>query len=259
HAIVVDQLDPPVADQYIAVLQIAVRDFMAPERGERFDPATRQVLQGRGIVEVPFYVDVERFAVDPLHLQDRIPLAADANSLAEKLEPHGRWEIGGQKVRADRPIAGLMVRDLPQETPHRPAPRTAIHLIHAGESPGDRLGQAERRQFGRAVAQLRVPEANPRVLDGFVVVLRRGAGHSGSSDKNPIACKWTSPPFEGGGSGQVVQRAYLRRPTSYTAPASHRRSSTVANLLRRQPPAARRRAIRIAPASRRNVVCRKPA
>ena len=94
HAVVVEQPEVAVDDQHVAVLQVAVGDARAPQGVYHLRPAPRQVAQRARVAQAPLDVEVERIALDPLHLEDGMPPAAHPDPVRQVVEPDGQLAGG---------------------------------------------------------------------------------------------------------------------------------------------------------------------
>src|SRR5262249_38043480 len=186
HAVVVDQLDGqgvPGAghEDDVAVLQIGVRDTGLSQPPGHPRPDEAELLQAGGPVQRVADELVEQQPLDPAHLEDGIPPAADADALLEVLEIDGEGQPGSGEVFADLGVALAQARDLAGEALDRPGvARRALDLVDVGEVAGARHRDAQRVERRLALAQLGVAEAGLRVLDRLVVILRQRPRHWGT-------------------------------------------------------------------------------
>ncbi|GMK47785.1 hypothetical protein PghCCS26_49150 [Paenibacillus glycanilyticus] len=77
-------------------------------------------------------------------------------------------------MQADGIVADLLILHIVSEAPDRPLSFATIQFVHAGEASRYRTGEAELIQFRKASLQIRVLEADTRILDGFPIILRSG-------------------------------------------------------------------------------------
>ena len=149
--------------------------------GERRELAA-QALERSAVAGVAVEPDAERVALRPVHLDDRIPAAADRDPVREIIEAD---EIGAFQ-RADRPrdrrVFVLGSRDLAMEAAHRQPTPGRCHHVGQREAAGQRHRQAERIDLDLAPAEFRVTEGGRRVLHRLVVFddLRVRGQHDGS-------------------------------------------------------------------------------
>ena len=122
-AVVIDQLQPLWRDDHVAVLDVAVRDAVLFEKGGKRRELAAQPLERPAVAGMAVEPDAERFALGPVHLDERIPAAADRDAVGEIIEAD---EIGAFQ-RPDRPrdrrVFMLRPRDLAMKAAHRQPPR----------------------------------------------------------------------------------------------------------------------------------------
>ena len=113
--------------------------------------------QGR-LVEVVAHELVEQQALDPAHLQDGIPLPADADALFEVLEIDGEGQARCLEATADFAVAFAQAGDLAGEALDGPLAVAggAVEFVDVGEVAGARHGHAQGVGGRLAAAQLRV-------------------------------------------------------------------------------------------------------
>jgi len=155
------------------VLQVGVGDpcLMQPRCHPR--PNLQKAAEHRRFVELLANEIVEREALDPLHLEDGIPVAADADSLIQVGEINRKRQFELLQGAADFLVAVVQARDFTRETLDCPAGTVAtVHLIDVRKIAGTRHGQADfiGRRF--APAQFGVGEAGGGALDRLVIFLR---------------------------------------------------------------------------------------
>ncbi|MNG19686.1 hypothetical protein D3C84_1038730 [compost metagenome] len=80
-------------------------------------------------------------------------------------------------MQADGIVTDLLILYIVREASDRPLSLTALQSVYAGEASRYRTGQAELIQFRAAGLQIRVLEADARILDGFPIILRSGPEH----------------------------------------------------------------------------------
>jgi hypothetical protein len=126
---------------------------------------------------------VQREALDPLHLEDGIPVATHPNASIEKSESHHEGELHLFQVDANLLVALAQPRNLPGEALDRPGAVgcRAIDLVDVGEVAGAGRGHAQGIGYRFPAAQFRVREAAVGDLNRLVVILRERPGH----EQNP--------------------------------------------------------------------------
>ena len=116
-----------------------------------YAPTSAQRLQHGRLVDILADELVERQPFDPLHLENRIPVALDADALLQIAEVHGERQSGLLEMGADFLVAVAQAGGFAGEALDGPARAVgAAHLIDVGEVAGERHGQAERVGDGLA-------------------------------------------------------------------------------------------------------------
>ena len=108
-------------------------------------PDLAELLQKHRLVELVAHELVEHQAFDPAHLQDREPLAADADALHQILELDGERQPRRLEMAADFAVALALAGDVAREALDRPLAlgRRGVELIDVGEVAGPRHRHAE--------------------------------------------------------------------------------------------------------------------
>lgn len=163
QAIVVDEFDGQRRgglsghEQDIAVLQIGVGHAgLAQPSGHALPDQPQRLQEGR-LVEAVADELIEQETLDPAHLQEGIPLAADANALVEVLEVDGEGEPRLVEMSADLGVAFAQAGDLAREALDGPAGVAgAGELVDVGEVAGAWQRQPQGIDGYGAGAQFRV-------------------------------------------------------------------------------------------------------
>src|SRR5215204_531171 len=80
YSVVIDETQLAMFDDDVAVLQIAMRNAVTSQCTQKSQPLPRKMQQHLGPVEHFTDIYVERRTVNPLHEEDRKPVAADKYS-----------------------------------------------------------------------------------------------------------------------------------------------------------------------------------
>src|ERR1051325_1385604 len=80
NSIVIDQAQLTVLDDDVAVLQVAVRNTRSLQRMQQAQPLFRKVQQHVLAMEHFAHVKIQRRALDPIHEENRKPVATDQYS-----------------------------------------------------------------------------------------------------------------------------------------------------------------------------------
>ncbi len=110
HAVVIDELHPAgIGDHHIAVLEVAVGDLQRRQLANQLDPMVRKARNrlAMAVQALRAHVGIERFPFDPLHGDQRVPLAVPrrADPLLLVLERHQARHLPGSQVIGDRLVA----------------------------------------------------------------------------------------------------------------------------------------------------------
>jgi hypothetical protein len=147
------------------VLQVAVGHAeLAQVLHQGYKTALEVAQRGR-LRQVGLDRAVQRIAVDPGHLGDRVPGLADAHACVQVLDRHQRSAAQMRQGAADGRVARSPVGRFTMEAAHRPLLRACSQLVGNGEIASDRTRQPKRPDGGRCRAQLWVRERRCGVLD----------------------------------------------------------------------------------------------
>jgi hypothetical protein len=92
HSIVVDQFGFGVGDQDVAVLKVTVSHACLDQHASDFQNIDAKGKQDTGGPDMTLYEWNEALSLNPLHLQDWIPVTADTDSLLLELKTRGKWK-----------------------------------------------------------------------------------------------------------------------------------------------------------------------
>src|SRR5439155_7529463 len=104
-AVIIDEAKIAIGNQDVAVLQISVSDPVLPQNTEHLDPTFGKVGKRDGILDVRLDHVLKGRTFDPFHLQDGIPMPANAYSLFEKLKTDCIRNSRGGQMASDFGIA----------------------------------------------------------------------------------------------------------------------------------------------------------
>ena len=160
------------------MLQVRVSHVRPRRRRRHAQPDLPQAFEQGRFVQVIAHELVEKKAIHPLHLQNRVELAANANAARQVFEIHGEWQLGLDQMLADLGIAVLQSRHFAGEAlDGPPGAAGAVKFVNVGKVARARHGHAHGVGDNLPAAEFRIAERGLRVLNRFVVVLGKRPSH----------------------------------------------------------------------------------
>src|SRR5207302_5243122 len=176
-AVVVNEHQFPIADQDVAVLQITVRDLEVLKPLDQGTELGDELLDAPGIPDVLSDKGVQGFTLDPLHLDDRIPVRRNPNALREVKRPDKALFVIPRKEVIDGRVPLLEIGDDAREAPDGPLPGLLGQMERRRKAAGVGFWDAELIALRHAVSQLSVAESGTRVLNRSDVFVASGKQH----------------------------------------------------------------------------------
>jgi hypothetical protein len=141
------------------VLQVGVGQIRLAQPARQLLPDLAQRLQHRRPLQVVADEGVQGQSLDPLHLEDGIPVALDPDALREELEVDHEGQLDLGQVAADLDVTLLQAGDLPGEALDSPLALRRLDRVDVGEVARAGLGEAQGVGNGRAAFQVGVVKA----------------------------------------------------------------------------------------------------
>src|SRR5262249_30415180 len=151
HAVVVDEPQLELVGRFagnqkdIAMLKVGVRDLGVAQPFAQAHPHTKECLELLRSVRLLADELVEGESLDPFHLEDGIPLSADADPFRQEAKANREGQSGTTEVQIDLGVALAKTGDGPSET--LDGPHSAVgsaNLVDVGKVARSRQWQSQR-------------------------------------------------------------------------------------------------------------------
>lgn len=172
HSIIVHKSQPFVRYDDVVVLQIAVGNTMSAQVKRQLFEVVSQKADGDAVLIVCPNKFAEGGTLDPLHLENWIPLAVNLNTLVQIL----KWDSARHVIREDEfgygGVALVLIGNMLEKAPHCHPAVLALKAEDACEPAGHAARQPKRIRLCQSIAQLAVAKAASRSLNCLKIVLR---------------------------------------------------------------------------------------
>jgi hypothetical protein len=147
ESIVIDKVELPLLDENITVLEIPVSYFEAFETFHQSFKLWNELRNLSRLRDIAVDEGVQSFAIEPLHLYDGMPLAANFNSLIKTNGLYKKTVCTGLQEPSNSFIASLQIWNGSGETADCPMLRMILEMKCGCEPSGVRLRNSELIRF----------------------------------------------------------------------------------------------------------------
>ncbi len=187
HRVVIDQSQPITIDQYVAMLQVAVRDARLLEIGDHSAPRGGEAF---GVLQAVGYVSVQSDSVEPFHFEQRIGALADVDAVFLVLEGGGVRQVRFSQMLTDGPVASSLIGHVREEALQCPPRSTDADGEDDGERSGDRSRKSEDVRLGLCAAEVRIRQCGIRELECLLIFAGRRILHRSSRRRSRRRRAW---------------------------------------------------------------------